>query len=139
MASQMSPLARPSEPINRDEATDEIDTGEQFELLELLGDAYTRRVLEAVTQKPRSGREVMEVAEVSKATAYRRLSELEDAGLIESETVFDPNGHHHEQFRAVVEAVDIRFGSDGVDVSIETADNTGSEMSPPARQRVAND
>lgn len=131
MASQTTQFARRSESPPGDESDDVTP-----ELLELLGDEYTRRVLTAVTQQPRSGREVMDIADVSKATAYRRLGELEDAGLIESKTVFDPDGHHHEQFAAVVESVDIQFGTDGLSVSIETEDT--SDRSTPGLA-VAND
>lgn len=75
------------------------------ELLELLGDEYTRRVLQAVVDEPKSGREVVEDASVSKATAYRRLDTLRDAGLVTASTVLDPKGHHHEQFLATVESI----------------------------------
>lgn len=131
MASQTTQFARRSESPSR-----ENDEDVTPELLELLGDEYTRRVLTAVTQQSRSGREVMDIADVSKATAYRRLGELEDAGLIESKTVFDPDGHHHEQFTAVVESVDIQFGSDGLSVSIKTAESP--DQSRPGLA-VAND
>lgn len=112
MATQISP-SRPA----RTALEQSVETGE---LLELLGDEYTRRVLAAVTERPRSGREVMDVADVSKATAYRRLGSLEDAGLVESEMAFDPDGHHHEKFHAVVESVDISLGEDGLSASLET-------------------
>lgn len=97
-------------------------TIETTELLELLGDEYTRRVLSAVTDGACTGCEVMDAADVSKATAYRRLGELEDAGLVETEMVIDPDGHHHEKFRAVVESVTIRFDEDGLEVSVETGE-----------------
>ncbi len=126
MSTPVTQVARPSEPQNS-EADDEFP-----ELLELLGDEYTRRVLQAVVEEPRSGTAVMEAADVSKATAYRRLGTLEDAGLIESRTVFDPNGHHHEQFHAVVESVDIEFGSEGLSVHIET-ESEPETLSPPRR------
>ncbi|MFT4947774.1 MAG: putative transcriptional regulator, partial [Natronomonas sp.] len=90
--------------------TDEED--DEQGLLELLGDEYTRRVLAAVTEQPRCGNEVIDAADVSKATAYRRLGELEEAGLVDSEMVFDPDGHHHERFHAVVESIDIELRAD---------------------------
>jgi hypothetical protein len=62
----------------------------------------------------------MDAADVSKATAYRRLGELEDAGLIESKTVFDLDGYHPSQSTAVVESIDIQFGSDGATVNLKT-------------------
>jgi predicted transcriptional regulator len=109
------------------------DTENESDLLELLGDEYTRRVLRAVTEQPRSGSEVVETADVSKATAYRRLDRLEAAGLIRSEMVFDPNGHHHEQFHAVVESIAVEFGSDGVSATVEAAAEKNTEPPAPGR------
>lgn len=125
MASQLSPATSSSEPETDDEAGIDSES-----LLELLGDEYTRRVLNAVAKCPRSGPEVMEAADVSKATAYRRLGELEDAGLIESRTVFDPDGHHHEQFTAVVESLDVSLETDGLAVTVERRERERTERSP---------
>jgi predicted transcriptional regulator len=107
------------------------DTESESDLLELLGDEYTRRVLRAVTEQPRSGNEVVDAADVSKATAYRRLDRLEAAGLVRSEMVFDPDGHHHEQFHAVVESIAVEFGTDGVSITVEAAAEENTE--PPGR------
>ncbi len=134
MSSQVTQVVRSSESPSSEQTDDEFP-----ELLELLGDEYTRRVLQAVVEEPRSGTDVMEAADVSKATAYRRLGNLEDAGLIESQTVFDPDGHHHEQFRAVVESVDIEFGSDGLAVSIETTEESAKSSRNRHRRVVADD
>lgn len=113
---------------NRERANEEgVDT--ESDLLELLGDEYTRRVLAAVTEQPRSGSDVVEAADVSKATAYRRLGELEEAGLVDSEMVFDPDGHHHERFHAIVESIDIEFGADGASTTVETAVSEADEVS----------
>ena len=112
MATQLSVTDR--ERANEDSPDTEPD------LLELLGDEYTRRVLAAVTEQPRSGSEVVEAADVSKATAYRRLGELEEAGLVDSEMVFDPEGHHHERFHAIVESIDFEIAAGGVSVTVET-------------------
>lgn len=121
MATQLSVTDQPR--------SDDEDGDEDQDLLELLGDEYTQRVLAAVTEQPRSGNEVVEAADVSKATAYRRLGELEDAGLVDSEMVFDPDGHHHERFHTIVETIDIEFDSDGASISVETEDGTPTE--PP--------
>ena len=115
------------DPQRRDRRTDHVGDGEADhqaasgeELLELLGDEYTRRVLQAVVSEPKSGREVVEEASVSKATAYRRLETLQEAGLVESRTVFDPDGHHHEQFRAILDGVTVELRDEGVTTAIHT-------------------
>lgn len=122
MSAQLS--ATPAARDGNEEAT-------ATDFLDLLGDEYTRRVLAAVTDTARSGREVMEVADVSKATAYRRLSTLEEAGLVESEMAYDPAGHHCEQFRAVVDSIDVELGEDGLSVAVETDERTPEKADGP--------
>lgn len=111
----------------QDRAENGVET--DLTLLELLGDEYTRQVLAAVADQPRSGSEVVDVAGVSKATAYRRLDDLQEAGLVDSAMVFDPNGHHHKQYHAVVESIDIQFDDSGVEITVET-DNEESTALP---------
>jgi len=122
MASNKTAATRPPQSPSTTRGDDSEDEDPSAlpdeELLALLGDEYTRRVLLSVAEQRRSGREVMEAADVSKATAYRRLSRLQDAGLVESELVVDLDGHHHEEFSAVVERADISLSGDGVDIAI---------------------
>ncbi len=93
-------------------AETESDPITSEELLELLGDEYTRRVLEAVAEEPRTGREIIQEANVSKATAYRRLAELSDAGLVTSRIHIDPDGHHCKQFSAVFEQATLELATE---------------------------
>ncbi|TYL37892.1 transcriptional regulator [Natronococcus pandeyae] len=79
------------------------------ELFDLLGDEHTRNVLHAVSERPRSGREVAEAASVSRPTAYRRLNRLEEIGFVTSQTILDPNGNHHKQFTAVLEGATLEL------------------------------
>ncbi|OTF01937.1 winged helix-turn-helix domain-containing protein [Halorubrum sp. SD683] len=88
------------------------------ELLDLLGDEYTRRVFEAVSECPRGGRAVAEAADVSRATAYRRLNELRDAGLVTSEYQLAPDGHHREQFVATARHVSISLDDGGIEATV---------------------
>jgi len=92
---------------------------EAHEFLELLGDEYTHRVLEAVVEKPRTGREIIDAAGVSKATVYRRLEKLEEANLVDSRMNLDEDGHHCKQFHATVESVRVGFDDDGFTVNVE--------------------
>lgn len=118
---QQSTSGPPGVPTSTTTA-DGTPTVQAEELLELLGDEYTRRVLRAVTDQPRTGREIATTADVSKPTAYRRLERLEDAGLVATTQRIDPDGHHCKQFHAVVAGIDLEFGEGGVDVSVETDD-----------------
>jgi len=87
-------------------------------LLDLFGDEYTRRVFEAVSEEPRCGRAVAEVADVSRPTAYRRLNELQDAGLVTSECYVAPDGHHREQFTASAQHISVSLDDGEVEATV---------------------
>lgn len=97
------------------------DAGDRApQLLDLVGDEYTREVLCAIAEQPRSATEVAAATSVSKPTAFRRLDRLEELGLVEGVTVIDPeHGHHHEQFRAAFAGAVVEFGSDGFSVVLD--------------------
>ncbi len=79
-------------------------------LLDLLGDEYTRAVLRAVVDQPRSGADVAEQASVSKPTAFRRLNRLEEAGLVTVRQHIDTEGgHHHKVYEARPERLDVEL------------------------------
>jgi len=95
------------------------------ELLTLLGDSYTQRVLAALGDDTLTGREIIEQAEISKATVYRRLDELQDAGIVEASLRLDPNGHHCEQYQIVAESLTVSIDGDGFDAAVTQPDESG--------------
>lgn len=105
-------------------------------VLDALGDEYTRAVLEAVLERPRSGREVAEAASVSKATAFRRLNDLVELGLVQVSQQVDPaRGHHHKQYEAVVESLSVAIDGGELRVIVETEGADSSRAgSDPARR-----
>lgn len=113
LSERQSPTEQPATP----------ETTDPEELLSLLGDEYARAILKTIAQTPRPGREIVDETGFSKATVYRRLDRLEAAGLVASETVFDPDGHHRERFRATFEEATCRFGPDGIETIVHPADS----------------
>jgi len=99
----------------------EDDSLSAAELFELFGDEYTRRVYQAIADRPRSGRAVAEAADVSRATAYRRLNELREAGLVQTEMMICDDGHHKERFEAVATSLSVSL-DDGLDTTVSVAD-----------------
>lgn len=92
------------------------------ELFELLGDEYTRRVYEVVADEPRCGRAVAQAADVSRPTAYRRLNDLCEAGLVRTEMSIRTDGHHRKRFVAVDGSLSITLDEDGIETTISAAD-----------------
>lgn len=82
------------------------------ELLELLGDAYTRMVLRAITREPMSGTEVAAETPVSKPTAFRRLNRLAEMDLVAVEyDVDDETGHQYKVYQATFDRLEVDLAS----------------------------
>jgi predicted transcriptional regulator len=92
----------------------------------LLGDEYTYRVFAAVVEQPRTGRELVEATGDSKATVYRRLDDLEAAGLVESTIDIASDGNHRKRFHAVATAMQVQFGADGGRARLESETTSGT-------------
>lgn len=69
--------------------------------IDLLADDYAQSLLVALAAGPMRGRDLVANCEGSRATVYRRLGRLVDAGLVCAETTLDPEGHHCKEFRLV--------------------------------------
>lgn len=143
MASSQLSSSPPESP--RDYADDE-DGCDALELLEILGDSYTQKVLSVLAADHCTGSELVERADVSKATAYRRLDDLQDAGVVESSMRIDPNGHHCEEYYVAVDELSISFDGDGFDVerdceadSSQTLESTDASSSDEQYRHVGVD
>ncbi len=115
-------------------------TVEADTLLELLGDEYTYRVFEAVVEKPRTGRELINATGASKPTVYRRLQELDEVGLIDSTMKIASDGNHCKRFHAVVSSIDVSFAANGFTARLESnARPDASERAATGTQPIADD
>jgi len=65
---------------------------------------------------------------MSRPTAFRRLNELERAGLVTTEQHIDNSGHHHKRYRAVVEEVSFELTADGLAASITTSSDESRQQ-----------
>ena len=83
-------------------------------VLELLSDEYARRVLESLSDRPATAPALVESMAASRATIYRRLNDLEAAGIVEAAVAVDPDGHHRKRYHLVVDDLQLRFGDDGI-------------------------
>jgi predicted transcriptional regulator len=90
---------------------------ESATLLDLLDDEYARELLRLIADEARPARELIESSSASKPTVYRRLNRLEEAGLVATRTALDPDGHHHQVYRATIDEVRIALDDGGVSAS----------------------
>ncbi|MFB6194226.1 MAG: ArsR/SmtB family transcription factor [Halobaculum sp.] len=106
---------RPRLSSSADEQTVERDG------LDLLSDDCATRILSMVADESAPARQISRRLDVSRATVYRRLDRLEEAGLVASSVTYDPDGHHRRVYRAAVAEVTVAIDGDGVAVeSVES-------------------
>lgn len=82
---------------------------EANELLDLLSDQYTARILEALSVEPRPAREIASICDMSRPTVYRRLDRLREHGLVSTDEDLDPDGHHRKMFATALERVTVEL------------------------------
>lgn len=104
-----------------------------MELLRLLNAEYTQSILEAIRLDAKPARAIAEEVGASRPTVYRRLNALDDAGLIDSDTAYDADGHHRTVFETTLEAVSVDLASDGFSMTITTS-GSDSAASRPLRR-----
>lgn len=103
--------------------------GDTDAVVEVLGNKYSTEILVA-THEPLSAREISEKFDIPKATAYRRIEELTDVGLLKKEgRVLTEEDQRSNVYRRTVSELKLEF--DDGDVSLETredSDNALDEM-----------
>lgn len=114
-------------PSHESAANDRSVDAEQ--LLTLLGDEYTRAIIDALGTESLPAREIAARAGVSRPTVYRRLDRLEAAGVVEPTMTVDPDGHHRQAFEIVIDGLELSLGDTAASTS-EPSDATGSSSSP---------
>jgi DNA-binding transcriptional ArsR family regulator len=92
------------------------------EVLALLGDDYVVDIVQELADSPLPARTLADRCGMSRATAYRRLDRLADAGLVASRTRIEGDGHHRQEFRLVLDELELQVGDDGVDCTVRVAD-----------------
>jgi DNA-binding transcriptional ArsR family regulator len=88
-------------------------------LLTLLSDEYIRNILSCLGESSYSARALAEQMDASRATVYRRLDRLTEAGLVTSTVSIDSDGHHRQEFAVDADLATIQFGADGVTATVE--------------------
>jgi len=96
-------------PPSQESAADDrsIDTEQ---LLTLLGDEYSRAIIDALGTDSLPAREIAARTDISRPTVYRRLDRLKDAGIVEPTMRVDPDGHHRQAFTVVIDELELSVG-----------------------------
>ncbi len=96
-------------------------------VLTALEDDACRSILEAAQSEPLTATELSERCDVPTSTAYRKVEQLADAGLLESQIRINTTGKHATEYRTCVDNIVVSFGDDGI----------GVELTDPVRDNEA--
>lgn len=88
-------------------------------LLAAVEDDYSRAILDRISTEPLSAPELVEAIDASKPTVYRRLSTLEELDLVAAKVDPDKEGHHRKVYVVAVDAMHVKFETEGVTISVE--------------------
>lgn len=86
------------------------------EVLSMLGDDYAQAILKAISTEPLPARKLAERLDLSRATVYRRLNRLEDAGIVESMLSYHPEGYHRKQFKINFDRLVLSIDTHDIDI-----------------------
>lgn len=98
-----------------DGATDDEPTMQ--ETLTALSDPDCRAILEATREEPRTAGELTEACDLAESTAYRKVDELTDAGLLGERIRIRASGRHASEYVPALEDVTVSLaGEDGLEI-----------------------
>ena len=86
-------------------------------VLTALADTDTRAILAATGAEPRSVAELVDHCEIPTATAYRKVDDLVEAGLLEERVRIRPQGRNVSEYVLGVNAITVTLDRPGADPS----------------------
>ena len=93
------------------------------EVLDTIGDQHARHVLAAVSEEPKSAKDLSEELDLSLPTVYRRLEILQEHDLVTDQTAVADDGNHYKVYESNFESTVIRLEDDEYQVRIYRSEN----------------
>jgi DNA-binding transcriptional ArsR family regulator len=89
------------------------------ELLGALVDEDCREILRVTSAQSLSAGEISNACEIPSSTAYRKIEQLTEAGLLSESIRICSSGSHESEYECVVSNVEIELGDDGLDLAVD--------------------
>lgn len=87
-------------------------------ILGAIEDDACRTIIEATSENALSVSEICEQTEITSSTAYRKVEQLTDAGILEENIRLCSGGSHTSEYRLAISDLEIELGSEGIDLSL---------------------
>jgi len=96
-------------------------------IITALADEFSNRILASTINQPRSVMDLVREHNIPMSSAYRRVKELVNCGLLGVERIMLTNdGKKYDLYRSTVRAVNVRFENNVLEVDI-TPNSTATE------------
>ncbi|MES3161632.1 MAG: helix-turn-helix domain-containing protein [Halorubrum sp.] len=101
---------------------------------ETLGDAFDAladpdcRAILAAADEPMTTGELAEACDIALSTAYRKVEQLNRTPLLDEGIRFDPDGDHAAEYSRAVTDATVELTDAGVELTLETAEETGGSL-----------
>lgn len=92
------------------------------DVFEVLADDYARRILLAADGEPKTAKTLSDRCGVSLTTVYRRVSTLQDHGLVEECQRVDTDGTHRRAFVTTLEELHVELSDGELTLAVEAGD-----------------
>ena len=93
------------------------------EVLNTIGDPHARTILAAISQEPRSAKQLAEELDISLPTVYRRIELLQEHDLITDKTLVADDGNHYKIHVCNFDSTVISLDGDEYEVRIFRREN----------------
>ncbi|RRJ29594.1 ArsR/SmtB family transcription factor [Halocatena pleomorpha] len=97
-------------------------SSDSAEIFQILADEYARKILLAADHGPKNAKTLSEECDASLTTIYRRVSTLQDHGLIEERRTVDSDGSHRGEFQTALTELHVDITDGQLSLTIETRD-----------------
>ncbi|MFC6864332.1 ArsR/SmtB family transcription factor [Halomicroarcula sp. GCM10025817] len=99
------------------------------EILDTIGDSHARRVLAAISQEPRSAKELADECDLSLPTVYRRIEMLDEYDLVTDQTLVADDGNHYKVYESNFDSTVISLEDEKYRVRIYREENLPDRFS----------
>ena len=93
------------------------------EILDTIGDSHARRVLAAISQRPRSAKDLADECDLSLPTVYRRIEMLDEYDLVTDQTLVADDGNHYKVYESNFDSTVISLEDEEYRVRIDREEN----------------
>ena len=105
------------------------DERQKKNILTALGDEYARRILLSTMREAKSIERISRDYDIPLTTAYRRVHELQEAGLVIVQGSHrGPDGKWTDLYRSVASEIRMQFNPSSLDVEISISEDVADKL-----------